>query len=363
LDLSIEAQFEVNMRIERPVVIVGGGIAGLTVAKTLIENGVPCAIVERGAGLGGNVANWACMATDTCQRCFCCSVEGLIAEVRSSQKAQILTGWELASVSDSNAGLKRAVLRQIETGAEEELETPALTLATGFEPYNPSPKLLWGYGRLEGVYTTAELDSLIREDDLSKFTGGKKSLKAAFFQCVGSREASGGADYCSQHCCKAALRMALKLSHELPEIAVTIFYIDLQTAGKYGARLLQTAQDKGISLRQGVPGEITLNSDNMLEVIVEQDGRNVRESFDRIILSIGQRPHASTSTLANELSLGTNRFGFIESSGALDCGRTGKSGIYLAGTCSGPMDIERATEHAGLTAAAIMADLQRSGSL
>jgi heterodisulfide reductase subunit A-like polyferredoxin len=67
--------------------------------------------------------------------------------------------------------------------------------------------------------------------------------------------------------------------------------------------------------------------------------------------------------LADELSLPVNNFGFIESIHALDGGRTAKPGIYVAGTCSGPMDVQSAMEHAGQTAAAIIADFQRSGRL
>ncbi len=350
------------MPIERPVVIVGGGIAGLAVAKTLVDNNIRATIVERSSRLGGNVANWACMATDTCQRCFCCSAQGLIRYVSSSERVNALTGWELSSVSESGVGFKQVSLREIGAGAETRLEAAALVVATGIEPYDPSPKVLWGHGRLEEVYTIAEMDAFIRRDSLVDFTHGKSSLNVAFFQCVGSRETEGGANYCSQHCCKASLRMALKLIHEYPEINATIFYIDLQLAGKYAAELLRRAQEKKISLRQGVPGEIALNADNMLEVIVEHQGRNVRENFDRIVLSIGQRPHASLAELAGRLSLPVNEFGFIEPDRVSDSSRTTAPGIYVAGSCSGPMDIERTLEHAGQTAAAIMADLHRGGN-
>jgi uncharacterized protein with NAD-binding domain and iron-sulfur cluster len=53
--------------VEKPVVIVGGGIAGLSVAKTLVDSGIKCTIVERSNRIGGHVRDWACMATDRCQ--------------------------------------------------------------------------------------------------------------------------------------------------------------------------------------------------------------------------------------------------------------------------------------------------------
>ncbi len=180
----------------------------------------------------------------------------------------------------------------------------------------------------------------------------------AFFQCVGSRDAVSGANYCSIYCCTAALRMALKLVHECPGVQPTIYYIDLQVANKYSGELLKQIKEKNVQLRQGVPGEIVTSTENSLEVIVEHDGKNVRECFDRIVLSIGQRPRSETSSLAQTLGLVINDFGFLEPKSLLDSGRTATPGIYLAGTCSGPMDIEQTIEHAGQTAQAILADLR-----
>ncbi|MBI5250455.1 MAG: CoB--CoM heterodisulfide reductase iron-sulfur subunit A family protein [Desulfomonile tiedjei] len=345
---------------DKPIVVVGGGIAGLSVAGMLAGNGMRCIIVEREASLGGHVRDWACMATDKCLRCFCCSAEDLVGYARSSDKIDVRTGWELSSVSLSSGGPKQAVLKRIGSAEEKTEEAAALVIATGFEPYNPGEKILLGHGRLDGVFTLAEMDSLLRRDMLSVFTRGRRGLRAAFFQCVGSRDANSGANYCSQYCCKAALRMALKLMHESPDISVTLFYIDIQLAGKYAGALLKAAEDKGVRLQQGVPGEIT-NSEDLLEVIVESQGLNRKEPFDRVILSIGERPSPKQSVL-DQLGLPANEFGFVSSRDPLDNSRTAIPGVYVAGTCSGPKDIETTLEHAGQTAEVIMADL-RKGAL
>jgi heterodisulfide reductase subunit A2 len=146
----------------------------------------------------------------------------------------------------------------------------------------------------------------------------------------------------------------LKLRHERPEIAVTLFYIDLQVAGKHAGTLLTEAEDKGVRLRQGVPGEIR-TSEHELDIIIESEGRNQKESFDRVILSIGQRPNAILSVAGLDLS--ADEFGFVRSKGSLDSSRTSVPGLYVAGTCTGPKNIEHTLEHAGQTAEAIMADL------
>jgi len=349
---------EVRIMVEKPVIIVGGGIAGLTVAKTLIDNGLPSTVVERAPSLGGHVRKWACMATDRCQRCFCCLTEGLVQEVSASEKVQVLTGRELSSVVSNGDG-KLVRLKDVTTGEEMLAEASALVLATGFEPYDAAEKIFWGHGRLKGVYTLPEVDALLREDTLSAFNNGTSGLRVAFLQCVGSRDAAAGANYCSQYCCKAALRMALKLIHECTEMAVTVFYIDLQIAGKYAGELLKKVEQKKVRLRQGVPGEITQGPDDVLEVVTEQNGHNVREQFDRVILSVGQRPSRAAASLAAQLGVPMSEFGFMEPKSAVSHSLTAVQGIYVAGTCSGPKDIEQTVQHAGQTAEAILADLRR----
>lgn len=349
--------------VEKPVVIIGGGIAGLAVAKTLLDIGLRCTIVERSSLLGGHVRDWACMATDQCQKCSCCLTEDFVRDVTASEAAQVMLGWELSQILAPERDGRRLLLQEIATGTEVSIDASALVLATGFELYNATEKIFWGHGRLDGVYTLAELDSLLRQDTLGQFTGGLSEPRVAFFQCVGSRDASSGANYCSQYCCQAALRMAVKLIYEFPKIAVTIFYIDLQAAGKYGGKLLSKAREVGVRLRQGVPGEIVESSEKLLEVVVEDNGRNVVESFDRIILSIGLRPSTGVQSLAGLLGVPLNGFGFFESLDSLENSRVNIPGIYLSGTCTGPKDIEQTIEHAGQTAQAIVADLREGRAL
>jgi heterodisulfide reductase subunit A2 len=347
--------------VAKPVVIAGGGIAGLAVAKVLSDSGVASVVAERSQHLGGNVRNWACMATDRCMRCFCCLVEDFVEDIRVSDKVAVRTGWELSSVSFDNAEARQVCLREVSTGTEVTVEASALVLATGFEPYNPSEKVLWGHGRIEGVYTLAEVDALLRQDRLSQFTRGRSGLRVAFFQCVGSRDVASGANYCSQYCCKAALRMALKLTHECEDLCVTVFYIDLQVAGKYAGDLLRELELQSVRLCQGVPGEIVEGDRGLLEMVVEQQGRNTKEYFDRVILSIGQRFPGSVAELSFQAGLARNDFGFLQVQSLLDDSRTAIPGMYVAGTCSGPKDIERTLEHAGTTAAAVLADLPGGG--
>ncbi len=342
----------------KSAVILGAGIAGLTTARLLSLNGFEVTVVEHSSKLGGHVANWSCKATSECQVCHCCSLSDLISSIEDLP-VKILTGHELVSVAkDSTGRLTKVALREISSGSTPELRADALALATGFEMFNASEKLLWRYGQLEGVITLADLDALMIENRFPDSQNVVEKLRIAFFQCVGSRDKSVGANYCSQYCCKAALRAALKIISERPDYDVTIFYIDLQVAGKYASELLRKAREAGIRLAQGVPGEILGEDTGKLSVVFEKDGLNVREEFDRIVLSVGQRPSSSSATLAQITGVGLDEFGYFRKLGELERFRTTVDGIYVAGACSGPMDIETTM----LAASAVASDIIRNFS-
>ncbi len=242
------------MNKSRPIVIIGGGVAGLAVAEALAENDLPCVIVEKKESLGGHVKHWACTATDRCLSCYCCKVDDLVHTVRSSDKITVELGWEVSQLVRNGSKIEKVGLRSTGDAAEKFVDACAVVAAVGFAPYDPSDKVFWGYGRLTGVVTLAELNQWAHSGDLSAFvTDESQPLRLAFFQCIGSRDRTIGANYCSEYCCCAALRMALSLRYTHPHWDVALFYIDLQMAGKMANELMRDAQKQGIRLVQGVP--------------------------------------------------------------------------------------------------------------
>jgi heterodisulfide reductase subunit A2 len=342
---------------DRRVIIVGGGIAGLAVARLLSENGLPFTLVEKSYELGGHTKNWACMAGDECKNCFCCLVLDYEDSVASCHNSEILLGYELASVINSDSGIQQVKVRQLDTGVEHEIQASALVLAIGFDTFDPVDKGFWGYGQIGGVLTLADLNQIIRSNDLCKLSPVHEApLKVAFFQCVGSRDKSIGANYCSQYCCGTAIRAALKLIHEVPGCNVSIFYIDLQLPGKTTPALMDEAQAKGVRFLQGVPGEIQPLQEGKLHVISEIDGQTVAEEFDLIVLSVGQRPSASAAVVSKISGAPLNEFGFFETCTLFDAVRSPANGVYIAGSCSSPASIQDVAINAGNVVSAVIAD-------
>lgn len=353
-----ETETGMSVSIHHPVVIIGGGVAGLQVANLLSDNGFSSIIVERAQRLGGHVRDWACMATDQCMRCYSCSVDDLIERVQTSPRITVLEEWEVVAFLNAQENNRRTELRSLSSGDQKTLDCSAVVLAAGFEPYDAAEKGFLGYGRIPGVLTLQDMDNLLRNDALAQLpVAGSDPLRLAFFQCVGSRDSSIGRNYCSQYCCKAAVRTGLKILDLHPDWEITVFYIDLQMAGKYAGKLLSEAKRRNMRLIQGVPGEIQAGPDNTVEIVRQEKGRSVREQYHGIVLSIGQGPPASASSLASIMGIQSDEFGFLAGRNVLDSSRTSVPGVYVAGACAGPRDIEQTLTHAEQTVAAVVADL------
>lgn len=343
--------------INKSAVVVGSGIAGLTTAMLLSQNGLNVTILERSSKIGGHVSDWSCKATTECQVCHCCSISDLTSNIHESP-VNLIMNCELDQVlRSSNGSMSGVKVVDNETKTTQQIPANALVLSTGFETFDPTQKLLWGYGAMPGVMTLAELDQIMLEDRLTELVDGTENTRIAFFQCIGSRDKSIEANYCSQYCCKAALRSAVKIKSEKPGWDVSVFYIDLQVAGKYASTLLDSARRVGIDLSQGVPGEINQQADGKLSVLRERDGKNIQEEFDRIILSVGMRPNSSSASLSRITGVGLDQHGFFKKRDELDPNRTSVDGVYVAGTCCGPMDIESSARSAAAAASSVIQDL------
>lgn len=233
---------------------------------------------------------------------------------------------------------------------KQELNIGAIIVATGFEVFNAREIGSLGYGRYPNVLTGLDLERIFnREGYLKLPTNGKEPKNIAFVQCVGSRNESHG--YCSQVCCKYAMRFARLIKYQNPDAQVTIFYIDLQTAGKGFAQFYQECRES-IRFIRGVPVEILPTPSSELEVRFENisEGKVERETFDLVTLSVGIAPRRDPWDLARILGINLTDYGFFDTKEPFNSVETNVEGIFLAGTCQGPKDIPDSIAH-GMAAA------------
>ncbi len=233
---------------------------------------------------------------------------------------------------------------------KQELSVGAIIVATGFDIFDARQKGSLGYGRYPNVLTGLDLEQIFnRKGCLRLPTNGSESQNVAFVQCVGSRDEGHG--YCSHVCCKYAMKLAGLIKYQSPDTKVTIFYIDLQTAGKGFAQFYEEYKES-IRFIRGVPVEILQNVPGELEVKFEDisQGKVYRDNFDLVVLCVGISPRKNSWDLARILGINLADDGFFDTKDSRSSNETNVEGVLLAGTCQGPKDIPDSVAH-GIAAA------------
>jgi len=325
----------------KDVLIIGGGISGITVALELAQVGIASTLVEREPSIGGLSASFCCKASESCNKCFACVVDKRISEVRNRPEISILTQTEPVGVKRNSEEYTVSLKR----GKERfDRKVSAVVIAAGINPFDASQKVEYGYGRFKNVITAKDLDEMLRyQGRLSRPSDGQLPKNVAFFQCVGSRDESIGNLYCSQVCCAYALRLIKAIRYQYPEVKATFLYMDIQPAGtSFQEFLTSCREDKGIRLIRSLPSKVyhsPLSDTLRVRFIDPQKGEVVEEPFDLIVLSVGMVLKKEAKSLTQIFGLSLTEDGFIASPPS-------HTGVFVTGACTGPKDIDRSILHA-----------------
>ncbi|MFH1147350.1 MAG: CoB--CoM heterodisulfide reductase iron-sulfur subunit A family protein [Pseudomonadota bacterium] len=227
-----------------------------------------------------------------------------------------------------------------------EIEAGALVLSPGFEVFNARLKGEYGYGRYANVITSLDYERVLSAGGpygghIQRPSDGKEPHKIAWIQCVGSRDATVGCEYCSYVCCMYATKQALISKDHDNKIEPSIFYIDIRAQGKGFDRYYERALNEGgvRYIRSMISRLIENPGDKSLEATYKDESGQIKtEIFDLVILSVGLRPHSSFQKLAEKLGVELNEFGFCRTK-PLDLVSTSRDGIFVSGAFQSPKDI------------------------
>ncbi|KZX11666.1 CoB--CoM heterodisulfide reductase iron-sulfur subunit A family protein [Methanobrevibacter curvatus] len=229
-----------------------------------------------------------------------------------------------------------------------DLEVGTIIVATGYDPYDPTEKLEYGYGRHSNVITAMEIERMINasgptEGHVIVPSDHSTPKRVAFIHCVGSRDEQIGKPYCSRVCCMYSMKNAqLIIDHE-PDTEVTLYYMDIRAFGKGFEEFYKNSQEKyGIKFLRGRPAEIIENNDLTLTVRAEDTLLNkvTEYDYDLVVLSVGLVPPEGADELRQTIGLSKSGDGFLmEAHPKLRPVDTLTDGVYLAGVSQGPKDI------------------------
>jgi heterodisulfide reductase subunit A2 len=336
------------------VLIIGGGIAGITAALALSRLDIPVTLIEKSAILGGMVRSFCCKATEVCQQCGVCLLNDSLQALTKESNIEVLLQTEVIDLT-LKATKFLYTYRRPEGGGEGRAE--ALLLATGFTPFRAEDKPQFRYGILPNVVTGLDLEKQLRETG-TVFRPSDHTLptSVAFIQCVGSRDCLLNHLYCSQVCCAYALRMANLIKHQNPQIEITVFYMDIQTFGKDFPFFMERTK-KQLHFIRAIPGEIQKGeNDQVLLTFQDDDGTPSRkQAFDLAVLSVGITPGADHDFFKEKLRLPLNADGFLNRGNEV---LYTDNGIFMAGTVRGPKGIAQSITEAYRKAEEIAAFLK-----
>jgi quinone-modifying oxidoreductase subunit QmoB len=272
----------------KTVMVVGGGIAGLTAARAAAEAGYEVYLVEKEDRLGG----WSRMFTRSFPRrapwteIEAGGVDDLIAAVEGNRKIRVFTSTTVAEMTGA-PGLFTA---RLQGQHQDELQVGSVIQATGWRPYDPKNLKHLGYGSSPDVVTNVQVEEMLSGGGIKRPSTGHAPRSVAFIQCAGSRDPEH-LPYCSAVCCRTSLKQAALIREQLPDTRVFILYKDLRSPAQFELFYRKIQEDEGIFLSKGEVYEVTPNG-GAIAVKMKDSllGADVAVDAEMVVLAAGMVP-------------------------------------------------------------------------
>ena len=331
--------------------VLGGGVAGMSAALSLAQQGFHTYVLERAEYLGGLARQLYFSLEGADPQEF---LQELQSQVFSHPNVEVMTQTEMVKAA-GHVGQFRTLVRRQRLGQAREqwLEHGVTLVATGGQVFQPQGRHL--YGDDPRVLTQQELEAGIHFGDPEL----EKLRRVVMIQCVGSREPER--PHCSRLCCSQALKNALLLKDRYPLAEVTVLYRDLRAYG-FRESYYQRAKEKGVEFipfEPESPPRLTAPRRRPLTVWVQDEllGREVGLQADRVILSAGILPAPGSEQVARRLGIPLSLDGFFqEAHQKLRPVDTVAEGVFLCGVAHYPKSL-------GETVAQAQAAAQRAAGI
>ena len=291
-----------EQELNKNILVVGGGISGMTAAIEAADAGYPAVIVEKSSELGGvmgqlhkRVATTAPYAgpEDT-------TVADLIAKIEAASNITV----HLNSTVTKTAGApgRFDVDISTESGATSNVSIGAIVQASGMKQFDANKLTEFAYDKSENVITQLELEALAKEANGGpiKRKDGKEVKSVVFVQCAGQRsDKEGYLPYCSGFCCTASIKQAMYFKDGNPDVDTVIMYDDLRTPGAGGEDFYRAGQKKGVIFTKSSVSTIDASGSdltiNFKDMILNEE---TSMPADLVVLATGQEPNSGPNPYA-----------------------------------------------------------------
>ncbi|HET9772062.1 MAG TPA: FAD-dependent oxidoreductase, partial [Acidimicrobiia bacterium] len=367
--------------IETSLLVVGGGVSGLTAALEAANSGRDVHLVERRDELGGWTARFAKLfpTRPPYQELEPVRIAELIDAVVAHPRITVHTGAEITALVGEPGGLEVTL---DEGGGQTHFAAGAVVMATGWQPDTSVIDRL-GVGHLPDVVTNVAFEEMARSGALTRPSDGKRVERVAIVTRPraglgpsgnGSGETlngngSAGDDFSfgTNVLDMASLKHALYATEA--GARAYVIYEDMVTPGLYEAFYRRVSEQPGVYFTKGRVKGIDEDGDGTLLVRLGRSllGDDVGLPVDLVVLATGMVPSTADSDVLHLMylqgpGLPTAKFGFSDSNFICFPYETRRTGIYAAGTVREPMDITVAGEDATGAALKAVQSLELIGS-
>jgi heterodisulfide reductase subunit A len=363
-----EALESMSVNMTPDVLVIGGGIAGLTAALEIADAGYPVQLVEKSNQLGGNLLRIDLTAP------YLYSARDLLTErltrIRDNKQIHVYLESKVTElngyIGNFSATIKHSDGKATANDKPVKVEIGNVIVCTGYKEFDASRIVHYGYGKLPNVITSFELEKMIRSGRIEA-KDGKAPKYVAIIHCVGSRSKEFHT-YCSRVCCMTGLKYAHEIKSAHPSCYVSDIYIDMNAFGKGNEEfyrrsseaktlfLMYEKNDKPV-IHKASPKD---DCEMLLEVNEKLSGEQIEIPADLVVLMVGMEAQDDSHEMARIVNISADKDGwFIESHPKLEPVATTTEGIFIAGTCVAPKDIPDTVAQARAAAARILARIAK----
>jgi heterodisulfide reductase subunit A len=324
----LEAQEEFESEVYPAAMVIGGGVAGMSAALNLANQGFEVHLVEKEPKLGGRLLKL--------NRVFPINEDPgeLVGSIVKAVEGHSKIRLHMPAVVKAASGyIGNFDVSLNEGGQETSFKVGVIIVATGAQTLEPN---LYGYGKLDNVLTQLELEQRLKNGELGEFQN------VVMINCVGARIPER--PYCSRLCCMTAIKNAALMKEINPEANVYVLHRDLMTYGVEFEEYYRKAREAGVRFIRytldNPPKVVGRKKVKAVKVYDELMDMEVELPCDLLVLATPLIPNDDNEELSKMLKVPISDGGFfLEAHVKLRPVEFAVDGIYVAGTCRWPADI------------------------